>query len=93
MLIPGLWVLLDLGLSGLTATGDPALYNGFKVTFFYAVGTIPFQLSLATGLAYLLFKSMRAKGTFRILFFLPYVTPVIASAVVFRTMQDYLNWR
>jgi multiple sugar transport system permease protein len=41
---------------------------------------------LATGLAYLLFKSMRAKGTFRILFFLPYVTPVIASAVVFRTI-------
>ena len=84
MLFPGLWVLLDQGVSGLTATGDPALYNGFKVTFFYAAGTIPFQLSLATGLAYLLFKSMRAKGTFRVLFFLPYVTPVIASAVVFR---------
>ena len=86
VLLPGLWVLFDLGLSGLLATGDPALYNGFKVTFFYAAGTIPFQLSLATGLAYLLFKSMRAKGTFRVLFFLPYVTPVIASAVVFRTI-------
>jgi multiple sugar transport system permease protein len=86
LLLPGLWVLFELGLNGLAATGDPALYNGFKVTFFYAIGTIPLQLSLATGLAYLLFKSMRAKGTFRILFFLPYVTPVIASAVVFRTI-------
>ena len=86
LLLPGLWVLLEPGLNGLVATGDPALYNGFKVTFFYAIGTIPLQLSLATGLAYLLFKSMRAKGTFRILFFLPYVTPVIASAVVFRTI-------
>ena len=82
----GLWVGLIQGLSGLVETGDPALYNGFKVTFFYAVGTIPFQLSLATGLAYLLFKITRAKGAFRMLFFLPYVTPIIASAVVFRTI-------
>ena len=86
MLLAGLWVLFEWGLNGLVETGDPALYNGFKVTFFYAVGTIPLQLGLATGLAYLLFKSMWAKGTFRIAFFLPYVTPVIASAVVFRTI-------
>ncbi|MCE2447982.1 MAG: sugar ABC transporter permease, partial [Candidatus Latescibacteria bacterium] len=71
----GLWVGLAQGLSGLVETGDPALYNGFKVTFFYAVGTIPFQLSLATSLAYLLFKITRARGAFRTLFFLPYVTP------------------
>ena len=82
----GLWLGLAQGLGGLVETGDPALYNGFKVTFFYAVGTIPFQLSLATGLAYLLFKITRASGAFRTLFFLPYVTPVIASAVVFRTI-------
>ena len=82
----GLWVGLAEGLGGLVETGDPVLYNGFKVTFFYAVGTIPFQLSLATGLAYLLFKITRARGAFRTLFFLPYVTPIIASAVVFRTI-------
>ena len=82
----GLWVGLAQGLGGLVETGDPALYNGFKVTFFYAVGTIPCQLSLATGLAYLLFKIARARGAFRTLFFLPYVTPIIASAVVFRTI-------
>ncbi len=84
--VPALWVLLSLGLSGMLETGDPRLYNGFKVTFFYAVGTIPFQLSVALVLAYLLFKSLRGKGVFRVLFFLPYVTPVIASAVVFRTI-------
>ena len=82
----GLWLGLAQGLGGLVETGDPVLYNGFKVTFFYAVGTIPFQLSLATGLAYLLFKITRARGAFRTLFFLPYVTPIIASAVVFRTI-------
>ncbi len=80
------WILLSWGLSGLLETGDSRLYNGFKVTFFYAAGTIPIQLSIALGLAYLLFKSLRGKSVFRVLFFLPYVTPVIASAVVFRTI-------
>ena len=86
ILIPGLWILFAMGLDGLMETGDPALYNGFKVTFFYAIGAIPIQLGLAMWLAYLLFKCARAKGAFRMLFFLPYVTPVIASAVVFRTI-------
>ena len=84
--MPVLWVLLSFGLDGMLDTGDQRLYNGFKVTFFYAVGTIPIQLSIALGLAYLLFKSLRGKGIFRVLFFLPYVTPVIASAVIFRAI-------
>ena len=86
VVLSGLWLGVVQGLGGLVETGDPVLYNGFKVTFFYAVGTIPCQLSLATGLAYLLFKIARARGAFRTLFFLPYVTPIIASAVVFRTI-------
>lgn len=84
--IPGSWIIADKGLGGLLETGDPRLYNGFKITFFYALGTIPAQLGISMGLAYLLFKSLRGKGIFRMLFFLPYVTPVIASAVVFRTI-------
>lgn len=86
VVLSGLWLGVVQGLGGLVETGDPVLYNGFKVTFFYAVGTIPCQLILATGLAYLLFKIARARGAFRTLFFLPYVTPIIASAVVFRTI-------
>lgn len=68
------------------ALSDPSLYNGFKVTAFYALGTIPAELALSTVLASLLFNILRGKGLFRTLFFLPYITPVIASAVVFRTL-------
>ena len=78
--------LLIWGLNSLLETGDRQLYNGFKVTLFYSLGTIPVQLGASMALAYLLFKSLRGKGFFRLLFFLPYVTPVIASAVVFRTI-------
>ena len=74
------------GLAGLLASGDPKLYNGLKVTLFYALGTIPIQLGLAMVLATLLFGITRGTGGFRTAFFLPYVTPVIASAVVFRTL-------
>jgi multiple sugar transport system permease protein len=85
MLVAALWAILE-GTRGLLETGDYRLYNGLKITFFYALGTIPVQLSISMVLAYLLFKSLRAKGIFRVLLFLPYVTPVIASAVVFRSI-------
>lgn len=79
-------LLVVWGGSGLVDSGDTRLYNGFKVTFFYALGTIPIELGVSLGLAYLLFMSVQGKSGFRLLFFLPYVTPAIASAVVFRTI-------
>lgn len=85
LLVASLWLLLQ-GLAELAQTGDHRLYNGLRVTAFYALGTIPVQLAVSMALAYLLFKSLRGKGFFRVLLFLPYVTPVIASAVVFRSM-------
>lgn len=81
----GIWLTAS-GLGGMLESGDFRLYNGFKVTFFYAAGTIPVQLVVALILANLLFHAWRAQGPFRVVFFLPYVTPVIASAVVFRTI-------
>lgn len=68
------------------ALSDPSLYNGFKVTVFYALGTIPVELAMSMGLACMLFNRLRGKSFFRVMFFLPYITPVIASAVVFRTL-------
>ena len=74
------------GFVGICQTGDPRLFNGFKVTLFYACGTIPFEVVGALLLAYLLFRILTARGFFRILYFLPYITPMIATAVVFRTI-------
>ena len=63
--------------------GDKDLWQGLLVTVYYAAGTIPIQLSIALVLAYMLFQNVRGKEFFRILFFMPYVTPAVASAVVF----------
>lgn len=78
--------LLVWAVAGMWASGDGRLFNGFRVTLFYALGTIPVELAVSLGLAYLLTQSMRGKGGFRLVFFLPYITPAIASAVVFRTL-------
>ena len=86
--LPGLagLAMLAWGLSGMLEAGDERLFNGFRVTVFYALGTIPAEVGGALILASLLFRALRGKGFFRLLFFLPYVTPMIATAVVFRTI-------
>ena len=81
--IVGGWILIgELPVAG--ATGDPALWNGLRNTFAFAVGTVPFQLIISLFLAVLLFQKLKGSELFRILFFLPYVTPSVASAAVFR---------
>jgi len=79
-------VVLIIEIPTAVASGDPELWNGLKVTVFFSLGTVPIQLTIALFLAVLLFQMRRGAGTFRVIFFLPYVTPVLASATVFRLM-------
>ena len=79
-------VSLLVGVLGICANGDLRLINAVKVTVFYALGTIPLEVAGALLLAYLLFRILTARGFLRVLFFLPYITPMIATAVVFRTI-------
>lgn len=78
--------LLLVGALGIAYTGDAVFLGSLKVTALYAIGSIPVQLGVSLILAYVLFQKIRAKAAFRTLFFLPYVTPAIASAVVFRSI-------
>ncbi len=84
-LIVGGWLLIG-EIPVLIAQGDPDLWEGLKITVFYALGTIPFQLGFSIFLAVLLFQKLYGSSLFRMLFFLPYVTPAVASAAVFRQL-------
>jgi len=55
-------------------------------TVFYSAGTVPFQLLFAFLLANLLFQKIRGKSFFRMLYFLPYITPTVATAAVWRAI-------
>jgi len=79
-------VLLILEIPTIVASGDKDLWDGLKVTVFFSLGTVPVQLTIALFLAVILFQKLRGSSTFRVIFFLPYITPVLASATVFRLM-------
>ncbi|MCJ7735623.1 MAG: ABC transporter permease subunit [Anaerolineales bacterium] len=79
----GGWLLIG-EIPVIMASGDKDLWEGLKVTLFFSVGTVPMQLTLSMFLAILLFQKLRGSEFFRMVFFLPYVTPFIASAAIFR---------
>jgi len=84
-LLVGGWLLIG-EIPQIVAAGDPDLWKGLKVTVFFSLGTVPFQLSISMFLAILLFQKLKGSEMFRMFFFLPYVTPFIASAAVFKQM-------
>ncbi|MEA3327525.1 MAG: ABC transporter permease subunit [Chloroflexota bacterium] len=85
VLLVGGWLLIG-EIPTIVASGDKDLWEGLKVTVFFSLGTVPFQLGIALFLSVLLFQKLRGSNIFRIIYFIPYVTPGIASAAVFQQM-------
>lgn len=85
VLLVGGWLLVG-EIPTIVASGDQDLWEGLKVTVFFSLGTVPFQLIISLFLSVLLFQKLRGSNVFRIIYFIPYVTPAIASAVVFQQM-------
>jgi multiple sugar transport system permease protein len=83
MLLIGAWVLVA-ELPRVIAAGDKDWWDGLRVTVFYSVGTVPFQLGISLVLATLLFQNIRGKSLYRLVFFLPYITPTVAAAAIFK---------
>lgn len=77
---------IGYGWGRMIAAGDDRFLNSLPVTFYYALGTVPIQIAIALVLAYLLFQKIKGQEFFRMIFFLPYVTPAIATAFVFRNI-------
>lgn len=71
------------------AAADREMMGGFSVTIMYAVGAVPFQLMLGLGLAYLLFQKLRGTTLFRMIFFLPYIMPFVATSLVFSLLFSH----
>lgn len=95
-LIGGGWVLSS-GWGKMLATGDERFLEALPITLFYSIGAVPVQMLIGLGLAYILFQRIRGKEFFRMIYFLPYITPSIATAVVFRNIfsprdSALVNW-
>jgi multiple sugar transport system permease protein len=83
LLMIGAWVLIG-ELPRVIAAGDKDWWQGLVVTVYYSVGSIPFQLCISLVIAVLLFQNIRGRDLFRLVYFLPYITPTVAAAAAFR---------
>jgi multiple sugar transport system permease protein len=66
--------------------GDEDLLNALRVTIWYSLGTVPFQLLFGLTLAVLLNREFKGRQAFRVIFLLPYVVPSVAAATVFERL-------
>ncbi len=62
---------------------DPRVATALGNTLFYAVLAVPLEIVVALGLAMLLARVRRGAGVFRTLYYLPKMTPAVATAAMF----------
>lgn len=65
---------------------DPLFWTAVKNTLIFVVGSVPIEIALALGVAMLLNRKVRFRALYRLAFFVPYVTTVVATAMVWLWM-------
>lgn len=61
---------------------DPLFWKALKNTMIFVIGSVPLEIALALGVAVLLNQGLRFRAVYRLAFFVPYVTTVVAIAMV-----------
>lgn len=90
------------GVDNYLAILDPAgsrfgeFVNSLGVTLWYVLLTVPVEMAIALVIAYVLYQGTVGRGAYRALYFMPFITSVVAAAVVFEWIFDgnvgFLNW-
>jgi len=65
---------------------DPVFWRAAGNTAFYIVTIVPMQLTLGLLMAVALNQAIRGVEAFRLIYFLPVVTTIVAGAIVFRLL-------
>jgi multiple sugar transport system permease protein len=70
--------------------------NSLVVTLWYVLLTVPVEMVLGLLVAYLLFEKIAARGAYRTVYFLPYITSTVAAAAIFawifNPQNGFLNY-
>ncbi len=78
-----------LGLNNyVEALHSAAFWKSFRVTLYFAVGTVPTTILLSFLIAKALYGIAVFRGLFRTLFFLPYITSIVAAAMIWRVLLE-----
>jgi multiple sugar transport system permease protein len=70
------------------AFADPDMIFSMKQTFLWVLLNVPGYLVISFGLALLLNQSIKARGTFRTLYYLPSIIPAVAAVSIWRIILD-----
>jgi multiple sugar transport system permease protein len=65
---------------------DPIFWQSFRNTVFYIVTVVPLQLILGLIMALALNQGIRGRTVYRLIYFMPVVTTIVAGAIVFRLL-------
>jgi multiple sugar transport system permease protein len=65
---------------------DPQFWPSLAKTFYYALVVVPLGLTCSMLLATLLNQKLGGTNVFRTLYFLPHLTPIVATAVVWKVI-------
>ncbi len=80
------WIGLILLLPLIYSRGDKKLLDSLRVTIWYSLGTVPFQLLFGLTLSIMLNREFKGRQAFRVIYLLPYVVPSVAAATVFERL-------
>lgn len=76
-----------IGLENFKAVlGDPIFLKALGNTFRYSLLGAPIVIAISLGIALLLNKIIGGRGLFRLIYILPYITPIVAVSWVWRWM-------
>ncbi|MFP4384238.1 MAG: carbohydrate ABC transporter permease [Spirochaetia bacterium] len=82
-------VIKNVGLKNyIRAFSDTKVMVSIAQTFYYSLANTFIQVVLGLFLALLLEKRMRGHSIFRVMFYLPYVIPIVATGWIFRIFLD-----
>lgn len=70
------------------ATIDPLMGQVLANTFFYMLTIAPIQLAFGFVLALMLNSGLRGMGVYRMIYFMPVVTSIVAAAMVFQFLLN-----
>ena len=80
------WEVVQEGFLGLRNYAhllrDGEFGHSLLLSVVYVAGTVPLEMAIGLGLALLLWRGLRARALFRLLYFLPFITSQVALALV-----------
>ncbi|MEK6619447.1 MAG: sugar ABC transporter permease [Chloroflexota bacterium] len=62
--------------------------NSLAVTVWYVLLTVPVEMAIALVVAFVLYQGTVGRGLYRTVYFMPYITSVVAAATIFEWIFD-----